>query len=558
MLSAVSGSLQRWNVRVLLWLVFVLVVMVAIYSVAFHEIMAAEGQFHSWTTSVYWTLVTMSTLGFGDVTFQEDPGRLFSLLVLISGALFILVLLPFAFIQFAVIPWMNAREAARAPRSLPPDTRDHLVITRLDALGEALVERADAAGVPWVLLVARLEEALALHDRGHRVMVGELDDPRTWEACRVDQAALVATSQPDTTNTNIAFTIRELIQDVPIVATADATASVDVLELAGVTEVLHLGATLGRALARRVIGATTNSHVVGTFGDLLIAEAGVDGTDLPGRTLRESKLRSRCSVNVIGMWHRGHLELATPDAEVTDETVLILAGSRAQLDDYDSQFDRGDAPDAHVLILGGGRVGRAAGAALAAAGIHHVIVEERADRIRDDGNYVHGDAAELAVLEQAGLEDATAVLVTTQEDDMNVYLTLYMRRLRPDVQVIARASADRNVSTLHRAGADAVLSYASLGATIIFNLLGGDDTLLLAEGLEVSEKPMPARLAGRSLVDADVARRTGCNVVAVQDNGEMTVNPDPNSPLPAGGRLVVIGDDDAKARFRELFPLPPP
>ena len=53
------------------------------------------------------------------------------------------------------------------------------------------------------------------------------------------------------------------------------------------------------------------------------------------------------------------------------------------------------------------------------------------------------------------------MLVTTHDDDINVYLTLYCRRLGPDLQIISRANLDRNVSTLHRAGADAVLSYAT-------------------------------------------------------------------------------------------------
>ncbi|HMR78917.1 MAG TPA: potassium channel family protein, partial [Polyangiaceae bacterium] len=59
----------------------VLAVFIAIYSVVFHLLMLAEGQNHSWLTGVYWTLTVMSTLGFGDITFHTDAGRLFSMLV---------------------------------------------------------------------------------------------------------------------------------------------------------------------------------------------------------------------------------------------------------------------------------------------------------------------------------------------------------------------------------------------------------------------------------------------------------------------------------------------
>src|SRR5690606_40758289 len=125
-----------------------------------------EGRDHSWTTGVYWTLTTMSTLGFGDITFESDAGRAFSVVVLISGALFILVLLPFSFIQFVFTPWMEQREAARAPRRLPPGTSGHIVLTNLSEIEESLIRRAKRAKVPYVVIVPALQRALALPDRG--------------------------------------------------------------------------------------------------------------------------------------------------------------------------------------------------------------------------------------------------------------------------------------------------------------------------------------------------------------------------------------------------------
>ena len=63
-----------------------LVLLVSFYAVVFHVIMVRiEAQQHSWITGFYWTLVVMTTLGFGDITFTSDPGRLFSIVVLLSG-----------------------------------------------------------------------------------------------------------------------------------------------------------------------------------------------------------------------------------------------------------------------------------------------------------------------------------------------------------------------------------------------------------------------------------------------------------------------------------------
>ncbi|HUF32006.1 MAG TPA: NAD-binding protein [Acidimicrobiales bacterium] len=550
--SYLATPAARRNARILIVLVLVLVVAVGVYSSIFHVLMEREGQDHSWATAVYWTLVTMSTLGFGDLVFESDLGRMFSVVVLLSGAMFILVLLPFTFIQFVFVPWMEARQQARAPRVLPADLEGHVLLTGVGPIEDSLIARLDRASIPYAAIISDVDEALRLHDAGYKVMVGALDDPDTFRAARVERAALLAATQPDTANTNIAFTVREISERVDVVATANSTASVDILQLAGCTEVLQLGDMLGRALARRVLGPDARTSVIGEFGELLIAEASAPQT-LADRPLSESGLRQRTGLTVAGLWHRGHFEVARPTTVLTPSSILILAGSRAQLDTYDEAFGLAAPEGAPVIIIGGGRVGRAAGRALAEVGITYRIVEQQPERVRDPAMYVVGDAAELSVLQEAGIDDAPTVMVTTHDDDMNVYLTIYCRRLRSDVQIISRARLDRNVSTLHRAGADSVLSYASTGANALWNMLTADNTLQLAEGLDVFRVPVPSALAGRTLEECGIRDTTGVTVVATVQDGHFESNPGAQSSLPAEGDLVLIGDAEAEDRFLSRY-----
>lgn len=87
-----ENQTSRRNLIALLRLVFILVLIVITFSVLFHVIMEHEGQHHSWTTGFYWTLTVMSTLGFGDITFESDLGRAFSIVVLVTGVTHILSL----------------------------------------------------------------------------------------------------------------------------------------------------------------------------------------------------------------------------------------------------------------------------------------------------------------------------------------------------------------------------------------------------------------------------------------------------------------------------------
>ena len=551
--SYLSNLDQKRNLKVLAWLFVVFVVLLTVFSIAFHDLMAREGQSHSWTTAVYWTLVTMSTLGFGDITFRSDLGRIFSLVVLLSGSLFILVLLPFTVIQFFFIPLMEAHRAARAPTSLLESTRGHVILTNLGAVEEALIRMLNQSRIEYVVLVEDLTQALTLHDRGYRVMLGPLDDQETYRLARADQAALVATTLSDTRNTNVAFTVREMSDSVAVVATAASIASVDILEMAGSTRVLQMGESLGRALARRVLGRDAKSHEIGRFDELQIAEASVMGTPLIGRSLRNINLRSHANVNVVGVWERGRFQTAGPDTIIHDNSVLVLAGTREQLEQFDTLFCIYKSSSAPVLIIGAGRVGRGAAAALAEQEIDYRIVERQHVRNRDPSRYVIGDAAELEVLKAAGIGDCSSVVITTHDDDVNVFLTLYCRKLRPDVQIIARSNLERNVSTLHRAGADFVLSYAAIGATGLFNLLKRSDVLLVAEGLHAFRLLTPKSLQGKSLAECSVRRHTGCNVIAIADNGVMDSNPAPNRILPHGSELIVIGDAESEKRFHDAF-----
>jgi voltage-gated potassium channel len=551
--SYLSSPLRRRNLKTLAWLLAIFVAMVTVYSILFHVLMAAEDQEYSWATGFYWTLTVMSTLGFGDITFESDIGRMFSMVVLVSGAAFILVLLPFTFIQFFFVPWMEHRESARAPRKLGDSVAGHLILTNFSPIEDALLRRVAQTDLDYVIVVADLTEALSLHDLGYRVMVGDLDDPATYRSARADHAALVATTRSDTANTNIAFTVREITREIPILSTASSEASVDILELAGCDEVLQLGAMLGEAMAQRVFGPDARSYVVGEFGDLLIAEANIGETGLVGQTLREANFRGRYNVSVVGLWQRGVFQMPRPDTEMNRSSVLIIAGSREQLDSYNRHFASGEESDAPVVIIGGGRVGRAAGRRMEEAGRSYRIVERLPERVRDPSKYVVGDAAAIEVLKEAGIENASSTVITTHDDDVNVYLTLYCRRLRPQMQIISRANLDRNVSTLHRAGADYVLSYASTGATAIWNQLGRNNTLVLAEGLDVFRVPVPRAIVGRSLIESRIREETGCNVVAVSRDGTTDANPDPNNLLPPDGELIVIGDSESEQRFLKRF-----
>lgn len=543
--------------RALTSLLSLVVAIVAIYAVVFHLLMTREGQTHSWLTGVYWTFQTMTTLGYGDVVFASDLGKMYTVLVLATGVLLLFVLLPFTLIQFVYAPWLEARNAARTPRELPPDTAGHVILTAYGPVEAALIQRLDQFQLPYVVVVDDVARAAALYDQGVRVMVGRVDAAETYRLARVERASLVATTLPDTVNANVILTVREASATVPIVATAEWEASTELFRHAGAQQVIQLGELLGREMARRIVArGGGRTHVIGRLDDLLIAEAPAAGTSLVGRTLRESRLREQFSLNVVGTWERGNYSPGAADTRITEDMTLLLSGSQTDLDAYDRGIRVRDLPPSFAVVIGGGRVGRATSRHLAAAGVEHKIVERSADRIPDWSRYVMGDATDPEVLRSAEIDRASSVAVTTHDDDVNIFLTLFCRAAHPEVQILGRATLEQNVPTLHGAGADFVLSYVPMEATAIFDIVRRGNLLLLAEGIEVFTVRVPETLVGKAIADCALRDETGCNVFAVRHAGGAAAHPDIKAPLEADTELILIGDREDEKRFFERYGTP--
>lgn len=544
---------SRTNLKALLRLLLILFLLITLYSVIFHVLMKAEGQDHSWVTGLYWTLTVMTTLGFGDITFQGDPGRIFSVVVLITGVMFLLVILPFTFIEFFYSPCMRAQASARTPRELPPSTRNHVIFTCHDPVTVALVPMLEKYGHPYVILTPSVADALELYEQGVRAAVGALDDPMTYRKMRIENAAMLIATRSDVINTNITFTARELNQTVPIVSSATSDPARDVLELAGATLVLRPEQTMGQALARRVVGKDAAAHVIGETNGMVIAEANAAGTELEGVTLAESGIRQQTGLSVIGIWNQGRLKTVDAATVISRQAVLVLAGTGEQIDCYNRKFRHQVEERAHVLIAGGGKVGRTTSRELQQAGLLPVIIEKLAGRVANHPEAIVGDATHMDTLKAAEARRAATLIITTHDDDVNISLTIFFRRLRADLQIISRCTRERNVSTLHRAGADLVLSSASMGANTIFNLLRKSDTLLLAEGVSIFPSPVPPSLRGRRLADCAVRSETGCTIISIETLGNRLVNLGPETVLPADGTLLLVGTLEAEERFLKAF-----
>ena len=552
-----KGEMRRDILALLRYAAF-LVLVILLYAALFQVIMVqVEGQSHSWITAVYWTVVTMSTLGFGDVTFTSDAGRLFSLVVLVSGVVLLLVVLPFTFIRFFYAPWLEAQVRLRAPRRVPSSVRGHVIISRHDEIATGLIERLRPDGIPYYVIEPDPAAAAHLLSEGISVITGELDSRTTYEGLQVQQARLLLANREDTTNANITLTVREASRDVPIVGIVEHEDSTDILELSGCNHVLPLKVRLGEYLANRVSAGLGNADVIGTFTGLQVAEFSARDTPFAGLAVRDTRLRQRTGLNVVGIWHRGRLMPAFPQTPITSESIVVVVGTPAQLTGLDSLLETQHRSEAPTLVIGAGAVGSAATRALKRKGIAVHVLErdpQAQERLMSVADQVFvGDASDREALMRAGLADAPSVLLTTNDDAANVYLAVYCRRLKPDLRIVSRITHNRNLEAIHRAGADFALSYSSLGAEAVISLIEGRELVILEENVDLFSVQLPPSLENKTLAESGIGSRTGLSVVAVQQDGQLVTNLRASMQLEAGTQLMMLGSVQQRRAFTDAF-----
>ncbi len=551
----VTQQSNRRNVIYMLKFLVFIIVLVTIYSILFHYIMELEGRYFSPVTGFYWTLTVMSTLGFGDITFNEDVGKAFTIVVLLSGVLFFMLVMPFTFIRCIYSPWLDAQSKAITPKSLPKETKGHVIIVGEDDFAKAIARGLREYALPYIMLVPDSQKALATYDAGYKVVVGPIDLPSTYAAIQAEQASLVIALHDDMKNTNIASTVREVAPTVPLAARIHHEDSYDILRLAGCNNVYYFAQMLGKFLARRVFNANSSANIIGRFEGFCIAEAPAQHTELVGKSLITANLRDEFGLNVVGIWQGNEYMPALPDTIIDESAVLLLAGTEEAISKYDAY--RGPAENSKqqpVVILGGGTVSAAVAKTLDERGIPYCVVEKNGARIpANDPRYIHGSAADKDILQRAGITKTETVVVTTHDDDVNIYLTIYCRKLRPDIQIISRASLDRNVASLYSAGANLVMSQSSMMTTTLVNLLIPGRVFMLTEGLNIFRVKAPTPLIGSTLLTSGIRKETECNVVAIRTPEGVSVPPDPLAVITKDVELIMIGSAESEIAFMHRY-----
>ncbi|UPM41710.1 potassium channel family protein [Halocatena salina] len=544
--------MDRWRRRLTYYLLALGIIMLG-YAIVYHFGMVVyEGATdRSFLRSLQFVVETFTTTGYGADAGWQSPQLLVLVMIMdITGVVLIFIALP-----VFVVPLFEAAFSITVPTAIETDMSDHVIICGYTPRVETLIAELESWEVDYVIVEPDRDRAVDVYETGHTVIHADPESVQGFERARIDMATAVVTDTSDERDVSIVLTAKEAAEDVRVISVVDEPERSTYHRLAGADTVLSPRELLGEGLATKLTTAvTTDLGGAADLGeDFEIAELPIHrGSDLSGQTLIESSIREQAGVNVIGAWFHGNFETPPPpDTELKQGTILMIAGRSSRIEALKEHavsdvrhFERGK-----TIVIGYGEVGHSAVDSLEDAGVPCTIID-RLDLLDVD---VVGEATDPDVLREAGIESAHTVVLALPDDTIAQFVTLIIRDLNPSIEIIARAEGSETIAKMYRAGAEYVLSLATVsGRMLASTILENEEVVSLDAQIQVIRTSAP-RLSGHTVGDAEVRSRTGCTILGVEREGDVITDIQPDLRIQADDWLIIAGTDEDTNRFTELL-----
>jgi voltage-gated potassium channel len=289
--------------------------------------------------SLYLTVITLTTVGYGDLHPHTTAGRTFTMFLLLGGV-FTLFYAATEIIRGIVSGEVHTALGRQRMEWNLAGLRNHLIVCGYGRMGHLVATHFAAGGLPFVV-IENQAELLADFLVPHGVALhGDATSDEVLRRAGVERArALVAVTTSDADNLYITLSARLLNARLFIVARAEDERAERKLLRAGADRVVSPYAIGGARMAQAVLRptvvdflelATRTEHLALQIEEVQI----VAGSRLAGTTLRDSQVRQDLGIMIVAIKKATGEMLFNPppDAAMQPGDILIILGPRPQLD----------------------------------------------------------------------------------------------------------------------------------------------------------------------------------------------------------------------------------
>ncbi|MBZ2165125.1 potassium channel family protein [Methanobacterium spitsbergense] len=188
----------------------------------------------------------------------------------------------------------------------------------------------------------------------------------------------------------------------------------------------------------------------------------------------------------------------------------------------------------------------------------------RKNALKNGVNFVQGDPTRVKDLNKANVRGAKAVIVDMESDSHTIHCILGIRKIDPNVRIIAEAQRYENIDQIKLAGANQVISPFVISGRLMYKSIDGGYEAMFVQDVLAEHKEREMRevivgstsyFAGKSVREADLHHKTGIVLVGIGKQGKLTIDPPRDLIIDVGDIILGIGKPSEFERFKkEEFP----
>jgi voltage-gated potassium channel len=286
----------------------------------------------------YMTVITLTTVGYGEVRPLSQTGRTFTILLIFLGVGFMLYVVS-AIAQIVVEGQLRDVFGRRRVEREIKKLKDHFIICGFGRIGEIIARELHNNQIPIVVVDNRPQHTSTLERSGYLHIIGNATQEEVLMTAGIERArGLVSVVSSDADNVYIVLTARSMNADLTIVSRAGETGSTQKLRRAGANQVISPYELGGQRMAQTILRPTVVDFMDVALGegiDLSLEEIPVGGkSDIIGKPLKDSGIRQRLDLIIVAIKRLdGTMQFnPQPEAPILRGDTLIALGSKANLD----------------------------------------------------------------------------------------------------------------------------------------------------------------------------------------------------------------------------------
>ncbi|MEJ5299572.1 MAG: potassium channel protein [Thermodesulforhabdaceae bacterium] len=293
---------------------------------------------YSFLEGLYMTLITLTTIGFGEVRPLSEKGRIFTIFLILVGIAFVASQLAALGNYIADGQFLQMYRRRRMKRRLA-QIRNHYIICGYGQMGKIVVAELIKHDFPVVVIEKSEEEAIKLEETGIPYLLGDATEEEILIEAGINRAkGLVALVSKDTDNVFIVLTARDLNKDLLICARAGTSGVEKRLKKAGADRVVSPYASGAIRIAHNIIRPTVTD-----FLELALSGEGMElgmeeiklteGSSIIGKNLIESNIRSSYNLIIVAIKKLDGSMIYNPaPSEILNQgDILIAIGPKLNL-----------------------------------------------------------------------------------------------------------------------------------------------------------------------------------------------------------------------------------